>query len=252
MTQFGNSEGRIAEGVQGTNGNLEELGRERMDALRTRNEMIERENRLKEQAEVELLTSQVEDVQAELRDVDEAIEQTQAQVRLSSCEVLTLCSSCTLRPDCVWCSSESICVAGDDFGPILGECTDFTHNCACQDVQTCSECLTLPQNCGWCPDFNHCLPLNSLCRTSFSTNCTQNNPISADFSDELTAQRSLTSSLTLQFSLKSELNRLQAQLLSILQEQNPAIPTSNYQNPSSDFDNYPNIVENTAENERKF
>jgi hypothetical protein len=238
--------------MQSLNGNLNSLGSQRSSVLTSDNQLLSTEAQLSSSAYSALLYSQIEDTQAALSQVQTDIQTEREAFSGANCQGLAICTSCLERPDCVWCAAEGRCVAGDDSGPLLGECTDYTRQCGCENAQSCTECLGIDRDCGWCAAYGLCQTQFSQCDYWLQGNCPVSPPIIAQYSAELDAERSLTQSLGEQADLQQQLRLLQDQLTAILQRSPASPPSVQYQPSSSTFSNYANTVADTAQNQRKY
>eukprot|EP00299_Pterocystis_sp_00344_P005715 c17455_g1_i1.p1 GENE.c17455_g1_i1~~c17455_g1_i1.p1 ORF type:complete len:172 (+),score=32.94 c17455_g1_i1:42-518(+) len=78
------------------------------------------------------------------------------------CTPLRTCGQCAFDSECGWCESSGRCVQGTQFGPIVGNCTEW-HFTYCRDEPCliyngvgCSACIRDPF-CGWCEDTGLCV-----------------------------------------------------------------------------------------------
>ena len=250
-TRQDNSAGLLARGMQSLNGNLNTIGSQRTSVLTSDNQLFSSEAQLSSSAFSALLYSQIEDTQAALSQVQVDIQREREAFSGANCQGLALCTSCLERPDCVWCAAEERCVAGDDSGPLLGECTDYTRQCACEHAQSCSECLEIDRDCSWCAAYGLCQTQFSQCDYWQQGNCPVSPPIIAQYSAELDAERAFTQSLREQADLQQQLRLLQDQLTSILQRTPASPPSVQYQPSPSTFSNFADTVADTAQNQRK-
>lgn len=245
-----NSAGLLARGIESLNGNFNTLGSQRTSVLTSDNQLFSTEAQLSSAAYSVLLSSQIEDTQAALSQVQADLQRERQAFSGANCQGLALCSSCLQRPECVWCAAEERCVAGDDSGPLQGECTDYTRQCDCENAQSCTECLRMDRDCGWCAAYGLCQTQFSQCDYWLQGSCPVSPPIIAQYSAELDAERALTESLREQADLQQQLRLLQDQLTSILQRSPASAPSVQYQ-PSSTFSDFADTVANTAQNQRK-
>jgi len=245
-----NSAGLLAQGIQSLNSNFASLGAQRAAALTSRNEQLSSEVQLSSFAYSTLLSSQIEDAEAELTRVQSDIAREEAALRGTDCQELSLCTSCLERRDCVWCAAEERCVAGDSDGPWLGECTDYTRECNCENAQSCSECGGLDRDCGWCAAYSLCQSQSSQCDYWLEGDCPAAAPVSVRFSVELAAERALTQSLQSQANLQGQLRLLRAQLTAILERPTASPPSVQYQAPPSTFRNFASTVSSTSQSQQ--
>ena len=135
---------------------------------------LELDSSLSYSAEVGIATisSQSKILNLELSSVNEDINDLESELAVIDdvCKNLKTCNGCTYNSNCVWCSSISTCVAGDNEGPFGLECSSWEYSyclfSACSRYDTCSSCLGT-QKCGWCEHGRDCVDSVESCIPTF-------------------------------------------------------------------------------------
>lgn len=91
-------------------------------------------------------------------------------VEYNFCEDFSICSGCVMNSNCVWCTSLSLCLEGDNEGVYGLECESWEYGeCSfgsCKYYDTCVSCLATGL-CGWCERTNMCTDGIEDCSKAF-------------------------------------------------------------------------------------
>lgn len=153
--------GSLAEGQERTSVQVESLSSQTDSALEAVSAKLTTTINLTLTAGTAVLRSKIEDKYDDIDDIQERIDEIDQELESMqlACSEVTECGECTSNSKCVWCSVESTCHDGDEYGPTDGECTEYLYeSCGglgCRQYDTCDSCLK-DSDCGWCLNQARC------------------------------------------------------------------------------------------------
>lgn len=155
------SQGVLAGSLESLSDKIQEFSTESTDSLTIINQKLDDEQEFKSDTSESLIKSKISELEDELQSIAENLESLQAALEISStnCGENLDCKSCTGSEKCVWCNVDKICVNGDFYGPMNGECGDYNWaGCTfpgCEEYLDCQTCIG-DTGCGWCTIGHFC------------------------------------------------------------------------------------------------
>lgn len=161
------SQGILSGGISDLGFEISDVSSDSYSSLSSLNTKFESEQDFASDTSESLILSRISELNSELLNIESSISTLTAALSLANanCKENTDCNSCTSSEACVWCTIESLCVNGDEYGPLYGECIDYLYDkcsyAGCNEYLECELCIS-DNACGWCSIGHSCYEATSV------------------------------------------------------------------------------------------